>query len=273
MFDKLLPFIPSALLVFYRKYWKKSGWFGDYTFWQAAEKDCDGYNSAAISARVVEATRQVRDGKAAFERDSVLFFEEELDKSLLNILGKIRAKPSENPLIVLDFGGALGSTYWQHRRVFEAWNLKWIVVEQAHFVEIGQKEFENDQLKFAFSIEDACEKETPYIVLFNSVLHYLETPYAFFEAVERHSIPSVFIGKTPTFEGKKDQITRQIVPKKIYEASYPSWVFSIDTLTNQLIKNKKYTIHWTLNEPYGIHRIQGKQLFFTDIYLESEISN
>ena len=268
MFNKLLFFIPSSLLVLYQKYWKKSGWFGDYPSWQAAEKDCDGYDSAAITTRVVEATWQVRDGKAAFERDSVLFFEEELDTSLLNILATIRADLGEKPLIVLDFGGALGSTYWQHRRVFDAWNIKWIVVEQAHFVEIGKTEFENPQLKFAFTIEAACEKETPHIVLFNSVLQYLETPYAFFEAVEKQNIPSVFIGRTPTFDGKNDRITRQIVPPKIYKASYPSWVFSLDSFKNQLIKNDKYRIDWVLNMPYNIHQIGGKQLFLTDILLE-----
>ena len=211
MLDKLLFFIPSSLLVLYQKYWKKSGWFGHYASWQAAQKDCDGYDSTAITARVVEATRQVRDGKAAFERDSVLFFEEELDIPLLTILAQIREKPSKKPLVVLDFGGALGSTYWQYRRIFQDWNLKWMVVEQNHFVEIGKKEFENEQLKFAFSIEEVCEKETPDIVLFNSVLQYLETPYAFFEAVERQNIPSVFIGRTPTFEGKNDRIMQQIL--------------------------------------------------------------
>jgi putative methyltransferase (TIGR04325 family) len=271
MLNKIVNFIPPPLLVLYQKYWKKTGWFGDYSSWQAAEKDCDGYDSAAITARVVAATRQVRDGHAAFERDGVLFFEEELDKPLLNILGKIRANLGEKPLIVLDFGGALGSTYWQHRRVFDAWNIRWIVVEQTHFVEIGQTEFENAQLTFAFTIEAACARETPHIVLLNSVLQYLETPYAFIEAAERQGIPSIFIGRTPTLEGQKDRITRQVVPQKIYEASYPSWIFSRYSLDNQLIMNEKYRIDWSLNVPYGIHKIGGKQLFLTDIFLEIKI--
>ncbi len=258
---------PSVFLTFYQKYWKKSGWFGNYPTWAAAEKDCDGYDSDAILARVVEATRQVRDGKAAFERDSVLFFEEEFDTTLLNILAKIRADlPDNQPLIVLDFGGALGSTYWQQRRVFEAWEIQWIVVEQTHFVEIGQKEFENNQLKFAYSIDDVCKKNKPDIVLFNSVLQYLETPFHFLELIENQQVKHVFIGRTPSFEGEKDRIMQQIVPPKIYKASYPSWVFSIDSFKNKLIK--KYTINSELNTPYGHHQIDGKQLFLTDLFLE-----
>jgi putative methyltransferase (TIGR04325 family) len=263
----LQKWVPSVFLTAYQKYWKKSGWFGNYPSWAAAEKDCDGYDDAAILARVVEATRQVRDGKAAFERDSVLFFDEELDEQLLTILTRIKDNLAENtPLIVLDFGGSLGSTYWQNRRILGDWNLKWIVVEQKHFVEIGQTEMENKQLKFAFSIEDVCKTETPNIVLFNSVLQYLETPYAFIEAVENQQISHVFIGRTYSFEGAEDRIMQQIVPPKIYKASYPSWVFSVDVLKNKL--NKKYTIHSELNTPYGYHQIDGKQLFSTDLFLE-----
>jgi putative methyltransferase (TIGR04325 family) len=265
----LQKWVPSVFLTTYQKYWKKSGWFGNYPSWEAAEKDCDGYDNAAILARVVEATRQVRDGKAAFERDSVLFFDEELDEQLLTILTKIKDNLSENtPLIVLDFGGALGSTYWQNRRILSDWHLKWIVVEQKHFVEIGQTEMENEQLKFAFSIEDVCKSETPNIVLFNSVLQYVETPYAFIEAVENQEISHVFIGRTPSFEGAKDRIMQQIVPPKIYKASYPSWVFSLDSFKNKL--NTQYTIKSELNTPYGHHQIDGKQLFLTDLFLELE---
>jgi putative methyltransferase (TIGR04325 family) len=263
----LQKWVPSVFLIVYQKYWKKSGWFGNYPSWAAAEKDCDGYDSAAILARVVEATRQVRDGKAAFERDSVLFFEPELDEQLLSILTKLKDNLAKNtPLIVLDFGGALGSTYWQNRQVLADWNLQWIVVEQKHFVEIGQSEFENKQLKFAFTIDDVCKTETPNIVLFNSVLQYLETPYDFIEVVENQQISHVFIGRTPSFEGAKDRIMQQIVPPKIYKASYPSWVFSIDFLKNKL--KKQYTINAEFNTPYGHHQIDGKQLFLTDLLLE-----
>jgi putative methyltransferase (TIGR04325 family) len=259
---------PSVFLTFYQKYWKKSGWFGNYATWQAAEKDCDGYDSAAITARVIDATRQVREGKAAFERDSVLFFEEELDAQLLDILTSIKdSLADKTPLVVLDFGGALGSTYWQHRRIFEDWSLKWVVVEQPHFVEIGQAEFENDQLKFAFSIEDACAGDKPHIVLFNSVLQYLETPYAFLESVENQDISAVFIGRTPCFEGEDDRIMQQIVPPKIYKASYPSWVFSLNSLKSKLLKSKTYKIKKEFKNAYGYHQTVGKQLFLTDILL------
>jgi putative methyltransferase (TIGR04325 family) len=264
---------PSVFLTVYQKYWKKSGWFGNYATWDAAEKDCDGYDSAAITARVVDATRQVRDGKAAFERDSVLFFEEEFDNDLLAILSGIKDKLDEKtPLVILDFGGALGSTYWQHRRIFKEWDLKWIVVEQAHFVELGQSEFSNTQLSFAFSIEEACAVSKPQLVLFNSVLQYLSQPSIFLEVVENQGIESIFIGRTPTYSGNTDRIMQQIVPPKIYKASYPSWVFSLDSFKKQLLKNGRYTIKKEVNTPYGYHHIDGQQLFLTDLFLTKKIT-
>jgi putative methyltransferase (TIGR04325 family) len=264
---------PSVFLTIYQKYWKKSGWFGNYATWEAAEKDCDGYDSTAITARVVEATRQVRDGKAAFERDSVLFFEEELDDDLLTILRNIKDKLADKtPLVVLDFGGALGSTYWQHRRIFKEWHLKWIVVEQQHFVEIGQAEFSNAQLSFAFEIGEACVESMPQIVLFNSVLQYLTHSYNFFELVENQGIESVFIGRTPTYTGENDRIMQQIVPPKIYKASYPSWVFSRDSFKNKLLNTGRYTIQKEVNMPYGYHQVDGQQLFLTDLLLTKIIT-
>ena len=259
---------PSPFLTIYQKYWKKSGWFGNYATWDAAEKDCDGYDSTAITGRVVHATRQVRDGKAAFERDSVLFFEEELDEDLLAILKDVKGKLDEKtPLVILDFGGALGSTYWQHRRIFKDWHLKWIVVEQAHFVELGQSEFSNAQLSFAFSIEEACAVSTPQLVLFNSVLQYLPQPSIFLEAVEKQGIESIFIGRTPTYLGNTDRIMQQIVPPKIYKASYPSWVFSLDSFKKQLLNTGRYTIKKEVNIPYSYHQVDGQQLLLTDLLL------
>ena len=119
----------------------------------------------------------------------------------------------------------------------------------------------------SFSIEDICQKIQPDIILFNSVLQYLETPFAFVETAQKHNISAIFIGRTPTFEGEKDRITQQIVPPKIYKASYPSWVFSINYFEKQLIKNTGYTINWSLNTPYSIHKINRKQLFLSDVFL------
>ena len=52
-------------------------------------------------------------------------------------------------LEVVDFGGALGSTWWQHREELSALGLRrWVVVEQPQFIEAG-REFAGEILGFA----------------------------------------------------------------------------------------------------------------------------
>ena len=50
----------------YFRYWKRWGWFGDYSTWQAAEAACIGYDSVEISEKVRNAAIEVKNGEAAF---------------------------------------------------------------------------------------------------------------------------------------------------------------------------------------------------------------
>ena len=72
----------------YYKYWKKWGWFGDYPTWEAAQKDCGSYDTAPIFERILTAARKVRDNEATYERDGVLFFEQNEQENLINAFKK-----------------------------------------------------------------------------------------------------------------------------------------------------------------------------------------
>jgi putative methyltransferase (TIGR04325 family) len=248
---------------FYFKYWKKYGWFGDYKTWEAAQTDCEGYNTEGILQKVVDAARQVKEGKAAYERDSVLFFEKEENKFIVQALKK--TANTEGVVRVLDFGGSLGSTYFQNRSFIPQLE-KWCVVEQEHFVALGKKEFEDSILSFELNIETAYQKNNPQIVLLNSVLQYLEKPYEILENIEKLPIDYLLIERTPVADLPKDRITKQVVPNYIYKASYPSWIFSDKILENTLLRN--WAIIENHNIPYGLHHAGGKQLFLKDLFLK-----
>lgn len=252
----------QLLFDFYFKYWKKYGWFGDYKTWEAAQSDCEGYNTEEILQKVVEAARKVRDGKAVFERDSVLFFEKEENLFITKAL-KI-ASNTEGVVRVLDFGGSLGSTYFQNRSFIPSLE-KWCVVEQEHFVALGKKEFEDSILSFELNIESAYQKITPQIVLLNSVLQYLDTPYEILESIEKLPIDYLLIERTPVADLPKDRITKQIVPNYIYKASYPSWIFSKKQLENTLLKN--WEIIESQNAPYGLHHAGGQPIELKNLFL------
>lgn len=89
-------------------------WVGDYPDWESAEQAAGGYDDRAIFEKTRDAARAVRDGKALWERDSVLFREEEWNWPLLASLLGVAARDGGR-LHVLDFGGAFGSTCMQHR--------------------------------------------------------------------------------------------------------------------------------------------------------------
>jgi len=65
-----------------------------------------------------------------------LFSKPQYNWSFLSTLLWSFAKES-NKLNIIDFGGSLGSTYFQHRLWLENFNYTWNVIEQPHYVEEG----------------------------------------------------------------------------------------------------------------------------------------
>jgi putative methyltransferase (TIGR04325 family) len=255
--------LKQHLFDFYFEYWKKYGWFGDYKTWEAAQSDCEGYDTEEILQKVVDAARQVKENKAAYERDSVLFFEKEENEFVVQAIKK--AQNTEGVVRVLDFGGSLGSTYFQNR-TFILQLEKWCVVEQEHFVALGKKEFEDSILSFELNIETAYPKIKPQIILLNSVLQYLDTPYEIIKSIEKLPIDYLLIERTPVADLPKDKITKQIVPNYIYKANYPSWIFSEKLMENTLLKN--WEIIESQNTPYGLHHAGGKQIGLKNLFLK-----
>lgn len=212
------------------------GWHGNYSTWEEAMSLGSGYNSSEILNKVTQAAIQVRDRKAAFERDSVLFYDAQPSYELLSMLMWIAAR-NGGKLNVMDFGGSLGSTYYQNRRFLDSLpDLNWCVVEQNSFVETGKKLFRGDKLHFFFSIEECTDKLSIDVVLFSSVLQYLEKPYDIINDVIRRKIKYIIIDRTP-FTDKADRITLQRVPPHIYKACYPCRFFNKKGFLERFPKN------------------------------------
>jgi putative methyltransferase (TIGR04325 family) len=225
----------QSLIDFYWLHKKKRGWFGDYKTWQDAEGDCEGYDSDTIFEKVRAATRKVIRGEAAYERDSVLFFQKEENVELVKCLKNL--KNTEGVVKVLDFGGAMGSLYFQHRHLSDSLNIKnWCVVEQAHFVAAG-KEFEDNILSFEKDFDKALADIKPNIVIFSSVIQYLEKPLDWLTLSLKASPSIVFLDRLIVTDKEKDIITKQVVSPKIYSAAYPCWLFSESKLKAFLKKS------------------------------------
>jgi len=216
------------------------GWHGNYKTWKESEKKASGYDADNILEKVKDALLKVKNGEAVYERDSVIFEEIEYSYPLLSSLMFI-ATQNDGCINVLDFGGSLGSTYFQNLKFLDKLrNVKWNIVEQSNFVECGKKYFEDNRLKFYYSIEDCLKENKVDVVLFGSVLQYLEKPYEILDKISGLEIRYILIDRTPFIDKNRDRITVQKVPKNIYKASYPCWYFSKDKFEREI--QKKYDI-------------------------------
>ena len=202
------------------------GWFGNYSSWKAANEKCTGYDSDVILEKVKAAVLKVKNGEAVYERDSVLFDSIEYSQPLLDAFLLI-AGESDNQLHVVDFGGSLGSSYFQNRSFLSSVKkLEWSIVEQKHFVDCGKKFIEGEQLKFFFTIDEALNNQKSNVLFLSSVIQYFEKPYELIEKCLSYNFDYIIVDRTAFLEFDKERITVQIVPESIYKASYPAWFFN-----------------------------------------------
>ncbi len=207
---------------------------GDFPDFAAAKARSTGYEAAAILERTRVALHKVVRGEAAFERDSVTFDRLELPDRLLAILHRIAAE-NHGTLSVLDFGGSLGSTYFQCRSALQHLpRLEWSVVELPAHVACGQREFANGTLQFYPTIGACLRERRPSVLLLSGVLQYLPEPWAFLRKTAAEGFDWIILDRTAFIPADRDRLTVEVVHPRIYPASYPAWFFSRSRLAENL---------------------------------------
>lgn len=210
--------------------------YGNFSDWESAARRTDGYDRPEILERVKESAAAVRDGRALFERDSVQFHKEEFSASFLACMAYILAH-SNRKLNVIDFGGSLGSTFYQYRQLFGGLKqLSWSVVEQENFVKLGQRDFQSDSLSFFKTMQEAIDENgIPDLILFSSVLQYLRDWDLCLKQAQDFNPRFIIIDRTPLLEADTaHRICIENVPETIYKASYPCWFFERSSFLRQV---------------------------------------
>ena len=228
---------------------------GGYPDWQAATAACleGGYATPDILERVAAATARVVRGEAAYERDSVAFAKHRYRWPLLAAMLRAALEDDSGHLVVLDFGGALGSSYHQCRPFLpRTLDVQWFIVEQEHFVARGRKEFETEHLHFFRSTSEACARARPNIAVLSSVLQYIEKPQDVLQEVGRSNIAYLLIDRVPLSAADGDAFTVQHVPAAIYRAKYPCRVFSRRRLLRLLEKDWKTIAEFPSEDGWAI---------------------
>lgn len=206
-------------------------WHGNYPDWGTACKKSQGYDSDSILRKVLDASLKVKNGEAVYERDSVIFNEIQYSYPVLSSLMWIAAK-NNGRLNVLDFGGSLGSSYFQNKKFIDSLKeSKWCIVEQDHYVKAGQEHLADDRLKFYYTIEDCLSENNIDVVLLSGVLQYLEKPFEILNSIIEKNVDYILIDRLQLVN-KPDRITIQVVSPKIYKASYPCWFFNKNKFMN-----------------------------------------
>ena len=220
MIDIIKDLVPPIVVKLIKKIKKNNKIFKT---WSEASKNSTGYDSEVILKKVKEALLRVKNGEAVYERDSVLFDKIEYSWPLLANLLWV-ASQNDNNLKLIDFGGSLGSTYFQNLNYLKHLNcLRWNIVEQKSFVDCGREFFEDENLNYFYSIKECLEFQNPDVILLSSVLQYLEYPYDFLEELIAYNFSYIIFDRTAFNHNSRDVLTVQIVAPEIYDASYPVW--------------------------------------------------
>lgn len=219
---------------------KKYGFFGDYSSFSEALRKANGYAQSNILDATIQATLKVKVGEVAFERDSVTFDHVEYSFPMLAALQKVGIEFGF--LNVLDFGGALGSHYFQNRTFLSPIRIKkWTVVEQPHYVEAGNLQIADGTLGFAYSIDDVKDAN---VLILSSVVQYLEEPYAWIQRLLEKNIEYVIVDRTAFNMELRDRLTLQVVSPSIYEASYPAWFLNKEKFLTCFLPTYDVMLEW-----------------------------
>jgi putative methyltransferase (TIGR04325 family) len=235
MKQKLIQSLPDKLFLFLKGY----GWYGNFKNWEEARHHSIGYDAENILNQVKTTLLKVKNGEAVYERDSVVFDKIEYSWELLSALMWIAAQNKGN-LHVIDFGGSLGSTYYQNKVFLDSLtDVSWNIVEQSNYVKVGVESFQDDRLYFYTSIKDCNlqSKTQMNVILLSSVLQYLEFPYKILKEVFNCQIEYIVIDRTGFTLNNMERITVQKVPGRIYEATYPCRFFNEKEFVSYFEKN------------------------------------
>lgn len=256
----------NILFKLIRRYKPRSfGWFNSYATWQEAQNQCSGYNSDAILKKIRTSTLKVKSGEAVFERDGVIYDSIYYSWPLLSQL-LLAASQNNGQLSVIDFGGSLGTTFFQNRVYLqELKKVEWSVIEQGNFVTTGQSEIAGNGLDFFYTAEEAIQNKGEHqVLLLSCVLPYIEKPYELLNYLLKFSFPYIILESTYYNYQPHDRICIQKVDPVAYDASYPCWLLDYQKVKSTFLNDYDVITEYET----GIHfyldgeRVEYKSLVF-----------
>lgn len=204
------------------------GFHGDFSSWAEASSRASPIDPAALAAfaeRYRQLCRRLTRREIAFARDGVAFDQPQYPLSLLAFILRALLE-NRGVLNLVDFGGFLGTTYFQARDFLRpAREVLWTVVELPHLVEIARTELQEGPLRFRDSLREALA-ESPNVVLLSGVAQNLPDPISIFREVRQSAPDWVLFDRTVVIESPASRIALQSVMRQGTEVSWPVRLFS-----------------------------------------------
>lgn len=158
------------------------------SFWRRRQRGVShGYDDALLIDVIIRKTAALRDGHRI---DDILAGE-----TLLPTVAGIGAAGSDQPLCVLDFGGAAGLHYLVAKQAFPQREFRWAIIETPAMTAAAAR-IADEQLRFFTSIDEATHwlgKVT--LVHCVSALQYVPKPEAMLTALLAMGAPTVLWAK------------------------------------------------------------------------------
>lgn len=212
------------------------GYHGSFSTWTEAlrqAKPVDSATSDAFTERRRELCHRLRRREIAFVRDGVAFDEPQYPLSLLAFILRALLE-HRGELNLVDFGGFLGTTYFQARDfIAAAASVRWTVVELPQVVEVAQKELQQEgPLQFLNSLSEALAAR-PNVVLLSGVAQNLPDPFSAFREIRQAEASWVLFDRTVVIESPESRIAIQSVIRQGREVSWPVRLFSRSDLLRE----------------------------------------
>ena len=193
----------------------------------------DGWSSKAIIDKTLPNALKVRDGLIAFEQDGVVRKTIVYSPTILAFLHLVHAR-SNHIINLIDFGGGLGTNYFQNRKILKRLpntKIRWNVVEQDTFADLGMTHFANTELTFNKTLEDLLSGPPSHFggLLFSGSLQCVPTPFSLLEEAIEAGINIIAMDRLLLSPTRQHAVYIQHPdPNIYYSASYPVWCFAKD---------------------------------------------
>lgn len=202
---------------------------GPFASWDAASQRATGWDSPAIIEQALAAALKVKTGAAVFERDSRPYDRIIYSPTILAAL--LLAVARYRKLSVIDFGGALGSNYYQNIKLLRALPtipISWNVIERPALAKLGAAQFQTPELQF--HAELAAVKLEDAVLLFTGSLQYVADAFGFLDEAIR-GIDIVALDRVLVSSKAEHAIfVQHLDPKRFGRVTLPTWCFSMDGL-------------------------------------------